>query len=672
MSKKDFKLEAKPWITPGILASIKRRDLLLRKYINAPEGDDKNSLHLQYKVLRNKIVALLRLSKNNHLRDFFTKNSNDIKNTWKGIKSIISIKDNNYTIPTSMTIDNKNESDPVKIAEGFNSYFSTIAEKLQQKIYGANTDYKKYLSDRVYSNFLFQSADTEEILRIITSLNNSKSTGPNSIPTEILKLLAPILCYPLKEIINISFATGVYPDKLKLAEVIAVFKQKGDPRLFSNYRPISLLSNINKIFEKLVHFRLYSFLELHQCIYELQFGFRTEHSTNHALMSLTETIRAALDSSNFACCIFVDFQKAFDTVDHDILTKKLEHYGVRGLANKWFKSYLTNRKQYVSVNGFHSKTEIMKYGVPQGSVLGPLLFLIYINDLRNAIAHSIVHHFADDTNLLYVHKDLRIIQNRLNKDLKSLVTWLRANKISLNASKTEMLIFRDPRKKLNFDLKIKINGKRITPCRSVKYLGLYIDNHLNWHTHRDVLHAKLSRAIGMLCKIRYYVKRETLYMIYYGIFSSLLFYGSQIWGQQNVITKNLQILQNKAMRIIHFQPPRSSATPIFKFANILKLNDLVNLQNVLLAHDSLNDKIPISLRGKMEFVTHPYGTRNLDCFQLRRPRTNTVLYGSKSINSKSIDIWNSINKNSNLVDDLHKKSRAVCKNLVYELLLSKY
>ena len=247
MSKKDFKLEAKPWITPGILASIKRRDLLLRKYINAPEGESKNSFHLQYKVLRNKIVALLRLSKNNHLRDFFTKNSNDIKNTWKGIKSIISIKENNYTIPTSMTIDNKNESDPGKIAEGFNSYFSSIAEKLQHKIYGANTDYKKYLSDRVDSNFLFQSADTEEILRIITSLNNSKSTGPNSIPTEILKLLAPILCYPLKEIINISFATGVYPDKLKLAEVIAVFKQKGDPRLFSNYRPISLLSNINKI-----------------------------------------------------------------------------------------------------------------------------------------------------------------------------------------------------------------------------------------------------------------------------------------------------------------------------------------------------------------------------------------------------------------------------------------
>ena len=238
-----------------------------------------------------------------------------------------------------MLINDSSESDPTKIAEGFNSFFSSIAEKLQGNIHSVNTDYKKYLSHRVDTNFVMHSADTEEILRIILSLNNSKSSGPNSIPTEVLKLLGPNICYPLKEIINISFATGKYPDKLKIAEIVAVFKNKGDPRLVNNYRPISLLSNINKIFEKLVYARLYSFLELHECIFELQFGFRSKHSTNHALTSLTETIRHALDNSNFACRIFVDFQKAFDTVDHDILLNKLEHYGVRGRANDWFKSY---------------------------------------------------------------------------------------------------------------------------------------------------------------------------------------------------------------------------------------------------------------------------------------------------------------------------------------------
>ena len=617
------------------------------------------------------MVALIRLSKNNHFRKYFTNNAEDIKRTWKGIKSIINLKAASGALPASMSINKESESDPTKIAEGLNSYFASIAEKLQGNIYSVNTNFRKYLSDRVDANFLMRSADAEEILRIIASLVNSKATGPNSIPTDILKLLGPSLCVPLREIINISFATGVYPDKLKLAEIIAIFKNKGDPRLVSNYRPISLLSNINKIFEKLVHTRLYSFLELHECIYDLQFGFRTKHSTNHALLSLTETIRHALDGSNFACGIFVDFQKAFDTVDHEILLQKLEHYGIRGLSNDWFRSYLSNRQQYVSLNGFRSRTQIMSFGVPQGSVIGPLLFLVYINDLRNAIYHSIVHHFADDTNLLYVNKNLRVIQNKINGDLKSLCTWLRANKISLNASKTELIIFRDPRKKMTIDLKIKIDGKRLVPSRSVKYLGVYIDQHLSWHTHLNELSTKLSRAVGMLSKIRHYVGRITLHMVYYGIFSSLLTYGSQIWGQQNMVAGRLQVLQNRAVRVMHFQPPRTSATPLLKKSKNLKVSDLINLQNFLLARDSLRGDLPPSLRGKMEFLEHVHATRSLGCLQLFRPRTKTVTYGSKSINARSVDIWNSINKIYH-TEKLHEKSRSVCKDFITKMLISGY
>ena len=163
----------------------------------------------------------------------------------------------------------------------------------------------------------------------------------------------------------------------------------------------------------------------------------------------------------------------------------MEHYGINGLANKWFKSYLTNRQQFVSINGYNSKNMLLKYGVPQGSVLGPLLFLIYINDLRHAIRFSTVHHFADDTNLLYIHKFFKTIQRKLNKDLWFLCKWLlRANKISLNASKTELIIIRDPRKRFSSDdLNFKINGKKLLPCKSVKYLGVYIDCHLNWNKH---------------------------------------------------------------------------------------------------------------------------------------------------------------------------------------------
>ena len=174
-----------------------------------------------------------------------------------------------------------------------------------------------------------------------------------------------------------------------------------------NYRPISLLSNINKILEKIIFKRLYSFLEETNSIYNLQFGFRQRHSTNHALLCMTQQIKDIIDNVNIAIGVFVDFQKAFDTVNHKILLRKLEHYGVRGVTNDWFSSYLSKRSQYVKINGSESKISKIDHGVPQGSVLGPLLFLVYINDLHTCIHHSTVRHFADDTNLLQGSKGIK-------------------------------------------------------------------------------------------------------------------------------------------------------------------------------------------------------------------------------------------------------------------------
>ena len=283
---------------------------------------------------------------------------------------------------------------------------------------------------------MIQPTTKEEIEDVISCLDASKSVGPNSIPNQIIQVVKKSISTPLANIFNSSFSSGVCPNFLKFSKVIPIFK-KDSKLIISNYRPISLLSNINKILEKIMFKRLYNFLESNKCIYKQQFGFRQNHSTNHALLSMTQQIREIIDSGNIAIGVFVDFQKAFDTVNHEILLHKLNHYGIRGIANDWFQSYLYKRQQCVSIDGVTSSYKTIGHGVPQGSVLGPLLFLIYINDLHTCIKSSTVRHFADDTNLLFTTdkskpRNRNAVRN-LNKDLKSLNHWLLANKISLNS-----------------------------------------------------------------------------------------------------------------------------------------------------------------------------------------------------------------------------------------------
>ena len=239
-----------------------------------------------------------------------------------------------------------------------------------------------------------------------------------------------------------------------------------------------MLSNIEKILEKLMYKRLYTFLDYNNIIYDLQFGFRQQYSIPHALVNITENIRKTLDDGNIGCGVFVDLQKAFDAVDHQILLAKLNHYGICGVSNDWFKSYLSNCNQYVSINGYESGLATINCGVPQGSVLGPLLSLLYINDLNQAIKFCKVHHFANDTNLSCLSNSIKNVNKLANADLKHLLNWLNANKISLNVKKTEITIFKSKQKKLEGDLKIKLSGKRPYPPESVKYLGIKIDANL--------------------------------------------------------------------------------------------------------------------------------------------------------------------------------------------------
>ena len=396
----------------------------------------------------------------------------------------------------------------------------------------------------------------------LKAINIRKSVGPFSISNRVLKEFNKVFAVPISHIFNLSLDSGVFPKKMKIAIVIPVYK-KHDSLDCNNYRPISLLTNISKIFEKLIRDRLSKFLEESKCLFSKQFGFRYKHSTTHALIDLTETIRKAIDDDEFACGVFLDFKKAFDSVNHKILLKKLEHYGVRGHAVKWFSSYLAERKQYTSVNNMNSQIDDISYEVSQGSVVGPLLFLIYINDLNNTIKFSYIRHFADDTNILYRNKSLRKINQRINFDLGNINEWLRANRITLDTDKTKIIMFRTPRKALTRKMNFIVSGLKIVPKRSVKYLGLVIDEFLHWKTHFTILRAKLERSIGLLDKLRYFVPANLLRTVYYAIFDSYLRYGCEVWGQnKNNSTNEISRLQDKALRIISFKDRNTVARPI--------------------------------------------------------------------------------------------------------------
>ena len=414
VSKSEYKRRFKPWITDTILEKINKKNKVFKKHIKCKDPATKEQLLAQLKTMKNEITTLTRQSKKDYYNHYFSANTNNLQKIWKGIKEIISIKTKNHCHPTCIIVNNKTITNPKEIANTFNSYYTSVADDiLNKRKYEGNTHHTDYLPNPLESTFVIYECDQIEIENIISSLNPKKATGPNSIPSDILNLLKKDISYPLSIIFNISFSTGSYPDLLKIAKTIPIYK-KGSKLLISNYRPISLLSNLNKILEKLMFNRVYKFLEEHKCFYNLQFGFRKKHSTNHALIEITESIRKALDNNKYACGIFIDLQKAFDTVNHLILLSKLNQYGIRGIGNNWFKSYLNNRTQYVSTQGFDSDTKKVKHGVPQGSVLGPLLFLIYINDLHKAIKNSSVYHFADDTNLLNLNSSPKKIQKEIN------------------------------------------------------------------------------------------------------------------------------------------------------------------------------------------------------------------------------------------------------------------
>ena len=342
-------------------------------------------------------------------------NKHDSRKLWSIIKNIINRNKKNKFQEKFKLNDGSYTTDMKIICEKFNDFFINVGPSLSKKIPNRNCSPDQFIKMKAVYSLYLEPVTESEIRELVTSLK-SAAPGYDNLRSSILKLSLPFICTPLTHISNLSLQEGVFPDELKIANVIPLFKSD-DPELFNNYRPVSVLCSLSKVFERIMYNRLRNFLDEYKILFLYQFGFRKSHSTYMALMTLMDNLINFLDKGEYVIGIFLDFSKAFDTVDHGILLQKLSCYGVRGDALSWFQSYLNNRYQFVTYNGVSSDKKEMKCGLPQGSILGPLLFLIYINDLSDVCKCSLPILFVDDTNLFHHGFDLSVIENAFNKEL---------------------------------------------------------------------------------------------------------------------------------------------------------------------------------------------------------------------------------------------------------------
>jgi hypothetical protein len=449
-------------------------------------------------------------------------------------------------------------------------------------------------------------------------------------------------------LINHAFAKAIFPDKLKIAKVIPIYKSDARTNP-SNYRPISILNSISKIYEKAIYNRLINFIEHHKILYNNQFGFRKNHSTEHALLTIINNISESLDNNKAVCSVFIDLKKAFDTVDLDILSYKLNHYGIRGPCLQLLKSYIYDRRQFTYLSSANVKSDLasISHGVPQGSILGPVLFTLYINDIYKASLNSLPILFADDTTLTYIETNLSSLNTVVNTDLSNLYYWLNANKLSLNVNKTNFILFHQPKKKLpkqSFD--IQINRQPINQVNSICLLGITIDQTLTFKPHIDILKKKLNFSLFILSKLRDKIPNNIAHYLYHSIFETHLSYCITVWGHScDSYLQPICTLQNKFLKKILYLPYKTHSTPLYKQLSILPLKLLYSLRIVTLIYKFhfIPNSLPLSILNLFTPIqkSHQHRTRASINNHLFQNAFNSKLK-ENSIFIQGPIIWNSI------------------------------
>ena len=644
-SRKQQKVLSKLWLTRGILTSIRSKQNMHKSHYIHGTFEQK----MFYKKYTNKLTKLKTVAKKLHYENEFRSSADNPRLLWKTLNNLLPSKRSaGNSAPKILKINGTSFDQPADIAQSFNNFFCNIGQSLAVQVTATPSSIKPsyYLHNRVTDSIFLAPSYPQEILRIISSLQSSSSCGPDNISSFFLKLGSNILIYPLTIFFNFCVECGIFPDSLKMSKVVPIFKS-GDKTDINNYRPISLLPVIAKVFERLLYNRVQSFIEKHNILSTTQYGFRSKFSPEHAVVDIVSSCYDSINDGQFTGLIMLDLKKAFDSVTHYILLQKLEHYGIRGKAFNLFSSYLSNRQQYVSLQGINSSTLRIEYGVPQGSVLGPLLFLLYINDLTNSI-NTTPRLFADDTCIIANAPSATVLEQTLNREMTNLSMWINANKLTVNPSKSYALII-SPNAKIDPPiLNISYNHSPVKVVNSVKYLGIVLDNKLQFKQHIALLESKLSRSLGFLFKTKSFLPKDILKKLYYAFIHSHLNFGLIIWSatpKSNLL--KLRSIQSKAIRVLAGADWYEHASPLYVKLNILSLDKLILYALAKFMHKYYLKCLPSSFNNYFTLVPsiHSCHTRNATkSNQYFLPQFSTSLL-LRTIKFKGAKLWNDIPEN---------------------------
>ena len=646
-----------PWITKGLLNKIHRRDLIKKKAISSNDHE----MWEQFKCARNQANNAIKQAKKRYFSDNLKVSKGNPRKTWNLINELTSRNTSKSTNILEIQVDNRTISSPGDMAEAFNDHFTNIGQVLAQEVPSAEANPEFYLS-HTDKAFHLKTPSLDVVFNLLRNIDEKKATGLDMIPSKLLKMAASIVTPSLTAIFTKSIITGIYPTEWKMARVTPVFK-KGEKSDLNNYRPISVIPVVSKVFEKTVYDQLYQYLNDNQLLSSCQSGFRSLHSTLTALLEATNSWSVSIDNGFLNGVVFIDLKKAFDTIDHEIILRKLSYFGADQATAKWFQSYLSNRTQRCNVNGNLSTASTVTCGVPQGSILGPLLFLMYINDLSNCLRVAAPRMFADDTSITLSAKTVADLKLAVTSELNNLTCWLRANKLSLNVAKTELMII-GSRQRLNTqceEINISIDDRTIKRVDHIKSLGLTIDAQLSWSKHVDEISKKVSSAIGALKRVRPFIPTDVAVQIYNALILPHFDYCSPVWdGMSGCLSDKLQKLQNRAARVITQSPFDTSSNLLLAMLRWEELSLRRKKQKALIMYKTLNELAPDYLQCLFtERHVNDYNLRNLEGkLSLPKPNTN---YLKRSFCYSGACLWNNLPQDLKSVCSIGQFKRGIKK-----------